>query len=225
MKDTIKKFMGDHLTLDQVQGALKTRGLDISALEHFNKEDFRHLLDGIELADPQIQGIVAQGEKDIVSVKNNIAGSYEAVRASFQKAYTTKNKTFAVLISFVVVLALNANLIMLYQELAADQVMAQAIVGKASTLVSSSPSGGDSNSSLEESYQKSRKTIGDAVAKFPPIVRDSDYPSDFHDRPGSAIIGLVLMGILVSLGAPFWNDVLKGMTGVNNALNSGKKTS
>jgi hypothetical protein len=34
------------------------------------------------------------------------------------------------------------------------------------------------------------------------------------------------MGVLVSLGAPFWNDVLKGATGVNNALNSGgKKTS
>jgi hypothetical protein len=28
------------------------------------------------------------------------------------------------------------------------------------------------------------------------------------------------MGILVSLGAPFWNDILKGMMGVNNALNS-----
>jgi hypothetical protein len=35
---------------------------------------------------------------------------------------------------------------------------------------------------------------------------------------------LFLMGLLVSLGAPFWNDVLKGMMGVNNALNTnGKK--
>ena len=31
------------------------------------------------------------------------------------------------------------------------------------------------------------------------------------------------MGTLVSLGAPFWNDVLKGMMGVNNALNAGGK--
>jgi hypothetical protein len=124
-------------------------------------------------------------------------------------------------ISFAVVFSLNANLLMLYQEVAADQVMSQAIVGKASTLINSSPS--STSAFLEDSYQNSRKTIGDATAKFPPLVRDSSYGRDFTDRPATAIIGLLLMGILVSLGAPFWNDVLKGMTGINNALNTGSK--
>jgi hypothetical protein len=34
---------------------------------------------------------------------------------------------------------------------------------------------------------------------------------------------LLVMGLLVSLGAPFWNDVLKGVMGVNHALNTGRK--
>ena len=39
------------------------------------------------------------------------------------------------------------------------------------------------------------------------------------------VAGLLLMWVMVSLGALFWNDVLKGMMGVNNALNTnGKKT-
>jgi hypothetical protein len=36
------------------------------------------------------------------------------------------------------------------------------------------------------------------------------------------IIGLLVMGGLVPLGAPFWNDVLKGISGLNDALNSKK---
>jgi len=33
------------------------------------------------------------------------------------------------------------------------------------------------------------------------------------------------MGVLVSLGAPFWNDVLKGMMGINGALNANARES
>ena len=38
------------------EAALKLRGLDITALENINKEDFRHLLDGISFADEQLKG-------------------------------------------------------------------------------------------------------------------------------------------------------------------------
>jgi hypothetical protein len=31
------------------------------------------------------------------------------------------------------------------------------------------------------------------------------------------------MGVLVSLGAPSWNDILKGMMGINNTLNANTK--
>ena len=220
MEMTIERFMGAKLSLPQVQGALRTRGLDITALEHFNKEDFRHLLDGIEFSTQPLKGIVADASATLQQEKDNIASAYEAVRASFQQSYTTRNKTFAVAISFIVVLALNANLLMLYQELVADQVLTQVVAGKASDLVNSSQAANNSSGSLEMTYQTSRKTIGDLVAKYPPLVRDSAYKTDFSERPVMAIIGLLLMGLLVSLGAPFWNDVLKGMTGVNNALNT-----
>src|SRR5580704_5202720 len=223
MAQMLVKFMGDHLTLPQVQGALEKRGLDLTDLENLNKEDFRHLLDGIEFLDPQMQGIVANVNATLEQKKDNMAAAYEAARASFQKAYTAKNKAFAVAISFVVVLALNANLIMLYEELATDQVMAEALVGKASASINSAQSGTDSCQSLPDCYSSSRKSITNTLVNYPPLVRDSSYGSDFRDHTLTAIAGLLLMALLVSLGAPFWNDVLKGMMGVNNALNAGGK--
>jgi len=49
------------------------------------------------------------------------------------------------------------------------------------------------------------------------------YQEDFKDDPILETIGLLIMGALVSLRAPFWNDVLKGVAGLNDALNGGNK--
>lgn len=220
----IDKFMGDHLTLSQVQGALKIRGLDIAALEHFSQEDFRHLLDGVELTDSQIKGIVASASVTAEQAKNNIAGAYEAARASFQKEYTAKNKLFAVFISFAVVLALNASLITIYEILAANQNMSQAIVSASSKTTSASQSGQNGDGGAKPADLDAYMTAtASNLQKYPILLRTCKYPSDFKADPFKEIAGLILMGLLVSLGAPFWNDVLKGMTGANNALNSGAK--
>ena len=53
-------------------------------------------------------------------------------------------------------------------------------------------------------------------------VWKGDYPDGITSRKGVyTALGLVFMITLVSLGAPFWNDVLKGLTGINNKLNTG----
>jgi hypothetical protein len=228
--ETIDKFMGNFLTLPQVKGALDQRGLDITALEQFNKEDFRHLLDGIELAAPQLQGIVASAAATLDQIKDNIAGAFEAARVTFQKSYTTKNKKWVIALSFLVVLGLNASLITIYETLAADQNLTQAISGTASSIVNAEKSAQNTASSSQtpnaaEIYDKNRKTITEDLQKYPILLRTSKYPEDLMREPLGEIAGLLLMGLLVSMGAPFWNDVLKGMMGVNNALNTnGKKT-
>jgi hypothetical protein len=229
MEETIEKFMGDSLTLPQVKEALKRRGLDIMALEHFNKEDFRHLLDGIEFAAPQLKGIVASASATLDQSKDNIAGAYEAARASFQKSYTTKNKMWVIALSFLVVLGLNASLIKIYEILVANQNLTQAISGTASTILNAEKSGQNATSvsqtpNAAEIYDKNRQTIAEDLKKYPILFRTSKYPEDLKQEALNEIAGLLLMGLLVSMGAPFWNDVLKGMMGVNNALNTnGKK--
>jgi hypothetical protein len=225
LQQTVIKFMGDHLTLAQVEDALHQRGLDITALEHFNKEDFRHLLDGIAFAGTQLQGVVKSGLPTLEETKNNVAAAFDAARASFQKAYTKKNKIVVIVISFIVVLVLNANLIMLYEDISADQVMAQAIVGKADKATCSQATSQNPEASqqdLNSVYKSNRNCIKAALKEFPILVRTGNYADDWKEK-FNTIAGLLLMGILVSLGAPFWNDVLKGMMGVNNALNTGDK--
>jgi len=234
MAHTINEFMGAHLPLDDVKKALTTRGLDLTALEHFNKDDFRHLLDGIESLAPKLKGIVATDTATFEQEKDNVAASYEAARAKFQAAYARKNKLFALGFSFLIVIALDANLIAIYQELAADQVMAQGIAAKAVKATCGSPAQADSQKStdLNQTYESSRDCIKQTLKSYPILVRWSQKAGKMWvpmwwwggkdwDEPFAAIVGILVMGSLVSLGAPFWNDVLKGITGINNSLNTG----
>jgi len=226
LQQIIIRFMGDHLKLDQVQDTLKRRGLDITALDHFSKDDFRTLLDGIKFEDTQLQGIVAKEQASLAEAKDQIAAAYEGARANFQKIYALKNKKIAVAISFVVVLTLNASAIRLYEILSANQTMSQAISGTAATVLGNEKNNGGTAqpTDLADVYAKNRTVIESDLQKYPILLRTGKYSEDLGKEPANEILGLVVMALLVSLGAPFWNDVLKGITGVNNALNSGGKT-
>lgn len=221
MEQIVTRFMGNYLPLQQVRDALRVRGLDLTDLENFDKENFRHLLDGILFGETQLRGVVASAGATVDQAKDNIAASYEAARAAFQRAYTRKNKLFVLGISFLVVIVLNANLIILYQKISADQAAQQAIVGQAA-LLSAGQQGKNAvpPSDLGMAYSNSRNEIYKALQSNPILLRTLDYPQDFSERPWAEILGLLFMGILVSLGAPFWNDILKGLMGANNVLNA-----
>lgn len=229
MAATITQFMGDHLRLDQVNEALKQRGLGIAALEHFSKDDFRRLLDGIKFTEPQTQqipNIVATANATVDQLKDHIAASYDAAQAKFQQSYAKSNKIWVIVISFAVVVGLNASLIKIYNILSVDQKMSQAITGTASTVANAGQpnqnAGAAQGQDLAAVFAKNRQAIQDDLKNYPVLLRTSEYPKDIKDP--LEIVGLLMMGLLVSLGAPFWNDVLKGTSGFNNALNGGKKT-
>ena len=229
MRKTIDQFMGSLVDRPSVEQALKNRGLDITALEHFSENDFVKLVSDIPLTQQQqakISTIVNSANATVEQLNQQIAAAYDAALAKFQRSYTRYNKFLALLLSFAVVLGLNGSLIKIYENLSIDQKLSQAIAGTASSVSNASQSGQNEcaaqTSDLAKAYCNSRQTIKADVQNYPILVRTGRYAEDFKE-PLPEIGGLLLMGLLVSLGAPFWNDVLKGVNGLNNALNTGGK--
>ncbi len=225
MMRALEQFMGEKLKATDVQDALKARGLDITALETFSPDDFRHLLDAIPFAQPQLQGIVASAAATEGQIKDNIAAAFQGAMATFQKIYTKKNKIIALILSMVVVLILNANILFLYETVSADPIAQQTILNNVKSLCDqnqNSPCGNDKD--IAAAYSKAHKTISGALNNEPALIRTPQYSSDF-ENPLKCVLGLLLMGAFVSLGTPFWNDVLKGATGLNNSLNGAAKKS
>jgi len=239
MMQALNEFMGDMLNSADVQNALKVRGLDVTAVENFSTSDFRSLLDAIPFDQQKVQKLVQGGQASLDKIKDNIAGAYQGALARFQKIYERKNKQIAALLSVVLVLILNANVIFLYESISADPAMQQAIMSKVQTIVSddatakakANAKAGTSDdpsaqaTALKESYQATRDQIATVLNTDTMLVRTNLYPDDFSSHWLKTIVGLLLMGGLVSLGAPFWNDVLKGAAGVNNGFSgNGKKS-
>jgi hypothetical protein len=233
MMQALNEFMGDMLNSADVQNALKVRGLDVTAVEKFSTSEFRSLLDAIPFDPQKVQDLVHGGQASLDKIKDNIAGAYQGALARFQKIYEGKNKQIAALLSVVLVLILNANVIFLYESISADPAMQQAIMSKVQKIVSANAKANAGTSddpsaqakALEESYQATRDQIATVLNTDTMLVRTKLYPEDFSSHWLKTILGLLLMGGLVSLGAPFWNDVLKGAAGVNNAFGgNGKKS-
>jgi hypothetical protein len=235
MRKVIQNFMGDKLLQpDQVKAALTSRGLDgLAALEHLNKEDFRKLIDIIPFTQDQLQAL-SEAKVTVDQFKDHAEAAYDAAMAKFRRLYAAKNRQWVIAVSFAVVLALNANLVRIYEELAADQVMSQAITGTASKLEKTSNQQGNAGvqplSSAEDFvkvYNDNRQAIEGNLREYPILVRWNKWRKDYQGNgTGGALytfLGLPVMALLLSLGAPFWNDVLKGVTGINNVLNTGGK--
>lgn len=225
MKTAVEKFMGASLTVPQVKKALGDRGLDLTALEDLRPEEFRHLLNAIPFEAKQLQGVLAKADAQADEVKDSIAASYNAALALFQEIYTKRNKLIALVLSVVVVILLNANIIILYENVSADPAAQQAILDKVKSVDAGQQKADPSckEDDITCAYQKSRNDIATVLKKEPILIRTSKYAEDYGDGKYARLFGLLIMAGLVSLGAPFWNDVLKSATGVNNALNGNAK--
>jgi hypothetical protein len=210
MEKVIQKFMGeDLLKPDQVEAALTSHGLDgLAALEHLNKDDFRKLMDAIPFTAEQLR-ILAAANTTVEQFKDRAEAAYDGAMAKFQKLYAANNKKWVIALGFTVVLVLNASVIRIYEILTVDQAMSQTIAATASTVGQPNQGGG-----VPQTFDpdKTREAITKELQNYPILLRTTKYPTDIKDPAND--IGLIIMGILVSLGAPFWNDVLKGVTGV-----------
>ena len=229
MMQALDEFMGDMLKSADVENALKVRGLDVTALEKFSTSDFRNLLDAIPFDQQRLQGIVQNANASLEQIKDNIAGAYQGALARFNQIYTKKNKQIALLLSMSAVFALNANTIILYENIASDPAAQQKVVDKILSLNTDS-SNQQANKDCREqinlgkAYEGCRLAITNVLNADPILLRTFHYGPDYWGWPKCFLFfGLFIMGALVSLGAPFWNDVLKGATGVNNALNGNAK--
>ena len=223
MEKVVGQFMGENLLKsDQVKNALLKRGFQsLAALEHFSKEDFRQLLDTIPIAEDQrqeISNIVGTANATVDQFRQHAEASYDAAMAKFQRLYAATNKKWVIAISFVVVLTLNASAIKIYEILAVEPAVAAAIAAKAASVA---PPNQDSAAAQAFNPDKTRQDMTQQLQDYPILLRTLKYPTDIKDPAND--IGLLIMATLVSLGAPFWNDVLKGMMGINNALNTGGK--
>jgi hypothetical protein len=136
--------------------------------------------------------------------------------------YKRRSQMIILVIGFIVAIGLNADCILIAQRLSRDSSLRQAIVAMAEQTAKTSPSPATATESIE-------KNINTLSGLNLPI----GWPSDVYDNGSflgvwnaieQHIGGWFLTAVAVSLGAPFWFDLLNKIIVVRSTVKPAEKS-
>lgn len=168
--------------------------------------------------------------------------AYETIRRSLQARYARSMKTWATVISFLVVIVLNANFFTVYTNIATSDAKRSLILQSRDQIerlynqrADQTSPGQSQNQTVENWFQAARGQIDQnadiyAGFGFKPLgwSQVTWWWSTLTTGQGwwwwrvhhdlRVLLGWILMAFVLSVGAPFWEDALESLLGIKNVL-------
>jgi len=212
------------------------------------KEEFRKLGRVSLFKRPMIDSIAKEdlikilGKKNLDVLSGEVEKWYDTAMQGFEERYTRHMKSIAISISVVVVIFFNANFFQVYQKISNNDVLRNSLLEKQAE-VRRQLNSGQPNQPQEATVEQLKQEINELQAAmdqtinlgFEPIkLRDlKEFASAQGEWSGAfsrkwfiqllqLLSGWTVMVMLLSVGAPFWQDALESLFGVKNLLR--KKT-
>src|SRR5215216_1719984 len=165
---------------------------------------------------------------------------FDTVTQSFDERYARHMRTVSIVISIVVVIVLNANFFHVYKSLSSNEVQRKLIVDQGPKILERSKSQAPASSTpanLQQALQQSREEI-ETISNtyqgfgFTPLSMqqlqlfvwslspNQTWEQWWGSRKNNVVtlIGWAIMVMLLSVGAPFWQDALESLFGIKNLL-------
>ena len=161
---------------------------------------------------------------------------YATIMKSFEERYVRSMKTCALVISLLMVIVLNANLFGIYRQISGNDQMRDQLVNAGQQIsqkldaqrAAGQTSTAQTDATIKQVADESIKDIQENVAVYTSfgfegprwMARVWKNPSGLWSRGTvETILGWLVMTALLSVGAPFWQDVLASLFGLKNLLN------
>lgn len=163
---------------------------------------------------------------------DTIESWYDTVMQGFEERYARHMRSFAFLISLGVAIILNADVVLLYKRLATDDVSQQRILAQQEAIqknvlakvqaaqASISPTKDQDVQALWADYnnQITQLTSTYPALGLEPINIRTWYDTTDPWQKANSLFGWLVMALLLSLGAPFWQDTLESLFAFKNLL-------
>jgi len=199
-------------------------------------ESLQKLQDALTPLTRELQQI-ASVPKRICQIVTRADYWYGTIMKSFEERYVRSMKTFALVLSFLTVVVLNANLFDIYRQLSGNTQMRDQLVNAgeeiskrldAQRAAAGQVSQEQAEATIQQVAEESVKNIRENVAVYTSFGFEGPrWIARVWKNPGGAltrgafetILGWLVMTALLSVGAPFWQDVLTSLFGLKNLLN------
>lgn len=190
----------------------------------------------------------------ISSIKN-LAGKletwFDTVMQGFEERYTRSMKTWTWIISALVVIFLNANLINIYRDISTSDAKRALVLQAADKIQESArqqttQEQSDAEITPEQWIKDAKKIIDENMDAYtgmgfkgPSWINEVGYwwrgEASYNVAPrngwrfglkeaGKTFLGWFVMILLLSAGAPFWQDTLESLFGIKNLLRKNSET-
>lgn len=160
---------------------------------------------------------------------------YGTIMQSLEDRYSRSMKTFAIVLSLIVVVVLNANLFAIYRQVSGDQAMRDLIVQSGEGILQKARE--QQNAGQLPQDQQTTDKLSELNQSINQVKQASSLYTDFgFSGPNwmadawrergkitgyqvlETLLGWIVMTALLSVGAPFWQDVLESLFGLKNFL-------
>jgi hypothetical protein len=181
---------------------------------------------------------LAELPRKLGQLQNKAEEWYDTVMQSFEERYVRSMKTSALIISFIVVFLLNANIFNIYREISANEAKRNLIVQSSEQITRAL--GQQQTSSSQQVAQTLDQWAKESYAKIEQDIslytafgfEGPQWILEIPQRIGKAgargvietIFGWAVMTMLLSVGAPFWQDALEALFGLKNLLRKKERT-
>jgi hypothetical protein len=182
---------------------------------------------------------LSKGLKDIIALPqklSQILGKveiwYDTIMRSFDERYTRSMKSFSLAISFAVVALLNANLFDIYREISTNESKRNLIVQSGeqiATRLREQPAADNRqiNLTLQDWSKQSFEEIEQSASLYTAlgfsgprwivdVWKNPQWPT--AQKTVETVAGWLITTMLLSVGAPFWQDALGSLFGLKNFL-------
>ncbi len=217
--------------LEEIQGELKKLGrvsllMKNPVVNSITKDDLLKILDRIKAS----------------SLKDEVEVWYDTVMQSFEERYLRHMKSVAIVISVVIVIFLNANFFQIYTNISTNDVLRNAIIAKQSEIqdrVRLQPVNQTGEAQTPDAVEQQLKAelrqlqttlnesttfglqpfkLGQVKDFFAGTGAWAGHTSERLSYLVKALSGWAIMIMLLSVGAPFWQDALESLFGVKTLL-------
>jgi len=164
-----------------------------------------------------------------------IEGWYDPIMQGFEERYARHMKTWAFVISAILTVMVDANLPRLYKRMATDDVSKQRVLAEAQAIQQrylgqiAQARASNNPSLVHDLTNRLNDELDEATSSYPALGLEMLDIEAFWNRTTAlekvkVIGGWILMAFLLSLGAPFWHDILQSLFGLKEFLRGKTQT-
>jgi hypothetical protein len=218
-------------------------------MDSIAKDDLLKVVDRIARNHPEID----LKQFNPVSLQAEVNKWFDAVMQSFDERYTRHMKSVAVLTAIAVVIVLNANIFSIYRNIALNDALRTAVVSMGTQVQkqgNANNAAGNVQSEAGPTKTGDQPEIKQNVDQLQQFINDYrglgftplrpqqiknfiNGEGDWQHTSASerfvhalkVLLGWGIMVLLLSVGAPFWEDTLESLFGVKNLLRKRSDTS